>query len=151
MDNLSVEKTVSQNRFTGTRPKRYFSDALQQQVVKEIETGVYSKAEAARIYQVVPLTIYNWLHKHSLHFQKQIITVCELESESEKRKKLERQVGDFEKIIGQMSVENIFLKELLAVISERYEIDFKKNINTKSYSDLEHVKALIKELSKHKN
>jgi hypothetical protein len=74
--------------------------------------------------------------------------VTEHESESIKRKHLEQQVADLQQVIGQMTVETIFYKELLSVISERYEIDFKKNINMKSYNDLEQLKALVRELSK---
>lgn len=148
MATTTTEKAVSHNSSNIRREKRYFSEEAQRQVVKEIEDGIYNKREASRTYQVSEVTIYNWLHKHSINFQKQIITVCELESESKRSKQLALQLSEAEKILGQMTVENVFLKELLSVISEKYAIDFKKNINMKFYKDLEAIKELIKSISK---
>jgi transposase len=148
METTTTEKTMSQKSSNIRREKRYFSDEAQRKVVKEIEDGLYNKREASRIYQVSEVTIYKWMHKHSFNFHKQIVTVCELESESKRSKQLSVQLSEAEKILGQMTVENVFLKELLSVISEKYDIDFKKNINMKSYKDLETIKALIKSISK---
>jgi transposase-like protein len=158
MSKESRLKTVSQNAdptvsnlgtasSSGIRTRRYFSEDMRIRIVKEIEDGIYNKSEACRVYSVSSAALYKWLHKYSVRYQKQIVVVTEHESESVKRKKLEQQVTDLQQVIGQMTVESIFYKELLTVISERYDIDFKKNINTKSYNDLEHLKALIKELS----
>jgi transposase len=140
MTKETKEKTVSQNKGEGGRTYRYFSESARQQIVKEIEDGVYSKAESARLYKVHPSSIYNWLNKYSLTYQKQIRTVVETESDSVKRKKLELQVSDLQKLIGQQSVENYFYKSLVGFISERYDFDFKKNINTMSSAELEQIK-----------
>lgn len=140
MAKKKLEKSVSQNSDSEIRHKRYFSEDARRQVVKEIEDGVYSKSEASRIYKVSHASIYVWLHKYSLKFQKQMVTVVELESESSKRKKLEQQVDDLQKIVGLQTAENYFYQQLIDFISEHYEFDFKKNINTKSLEELELIK-----------
>jgi transposase-like protein len=140
MEQETKEKTVSHNNREEARSYRYFSESARQQIVKEIEDGLYSKAEAARVYKVHPSSIYNWLTKYSLSYQKQLRTVVETESDSVKRKKLESQVSDLQKIIGQQAVETYFYKELLEFVSTRYDFDFKKNINTMSLVELEQIK-----------
>jgi transposase len=140
MEKETREKTVSQNNGEEARTYRYFSESARQQIVKELEDGLYSKAEAARVYKVHPSSLYNWLNKYSLTYQKQIRTVVETDSDSVKRKKLEAQVSDLQKLIGQQTVENYFYKSLVAFISDRYDFDFKKNINTMSLAELEQIK-----------
>jgi transposase len=140
MEKETREKTVSQKEDTASREYRYFSEEARRQIVKEIEEGLYNKAEAARVYKVHPTSIYNWMNKYSLLYQKRMRTVVETESDSKKRKKLEEQVSDLQKLIGQQAVENYFYKELVTFLSERYSFDFKKNINTMSSAELEQLK-----------
>jgi transposase len=135
-----LEKTVSQDSAFQGRNKRYFSEELRRQIVKEIEDGVYGKSEAARVYEVSNVCIYKWLRKYSFKYQKGIVTVVELESESVKRKKLEQQQADSHKIIAAQAVELFFYKQLVEVISTHYDFDFKKNINSMSLDGLVHIK-----------
>lgn len=138
-----LEKTVSQNSVSQGREKRYFSEELRRHIIKEIEDGVYGKSEAARIYDVSNACIYKWLHKYSLKYQKGIVTVVELESEGLKRKKLEQQQADSHKIIAAQAVELFFYKELIEVISNHYDFDFKKNINSMSLDGLVQIKKQL--------
>lgn len=131
---------MSQNGSFDVRQTRYFSEDARRQIVKEIEDGVYSKSEASRVYKVSHASIYVWLHKYSLKFQKQMVMVVELDSESSKRKKLEQQVNDLQKLVGRQATENYFYQQLIDFISEHYEFDFKKNINMKSSDELELIK-----------
>jgi transposase-like protein len=138
-----LEKTVSQNNVLQSREKRYFSEDLRRHIVKEIEDGVYGPSEAARVYEVSSVSIYNWLRKYSLKYQKGIVTVVELESESVKRKKLEQQQSDSHKIIAAQTVELFFYKQLVEVISDHYDFDFKKNINSMSLDGLVQIKKQL--------
>jgi transposase len=148
MEQKELEKTVSHLDVFKGRDKRYFSEDLRRQIVKEVEDGVYNKSEAARVYGVSTVCIYNWLHKYSFKYQKGIVTVVELESESAKRKKLEQQQADAHKIIAAQTVELYFYKQLVEVISTHYDFDFKKNINSMSLDGLVHIKkALDKKVS----
>ena len=143
MTKKESEKTVSQNGVLKSRDRRYFSEDLRRQIVKEIEDGVYGKSEAARVYGVSNVCIYKWLHKYSFKYQKGIVTVVELESESVKRKKLEQQQADSHKIIAAQTVELYFYKQLVEVISEHYDFDFKKNINSMSLDGLVQIKKQL--------
>ena len=138
-----LEKTVSQNNVLQSREKRYFSEDLRRHIVKEIEDGVYGPSEAARVYEVSSVSIYNWLRKYSHKYQKGIVTVVELESESVKRKKLEQQQSDSHKIIAAQTVELFFYKQLVEVISDHYDFDFKKNINSMSLDGLVQIKKQL--------
>jgi transposase-like protein len=140
MAKKELEKSMSQNNGNRNRQSRYFSEDARRQIVKEIEDGLYSKSEASRVYNVSHASIYNWLHKYSLKFEKQMIMVVELESESVKRKKLEQQINDLQKLVGHQAAENYFYEQLIDFMSEHYEFDFKKNINTKSSDELELIK-----------
>jgi transposase-like protein len=140
MAKKEIEKSMSQNGSFDVRQTRYFSEDARRQIVKEIEDGVYSKSEASRVYKVSHASIYVWLHKYSLKFQKQMVMVVELDSESSKRKKLEQQVNDLQKLVGRQATENYFYQQLIDFISEHYEFDFKKNINMKSSDELELIK-----------
>jgi transposase len=139
----ALEKMVSQNSVLQSREKRYFSEDLRRQIVKEIEDGVYGKSEAARVYGVSNVCIYKWLYKYSFKYQKGIVTVVELESEGVKRKKLEQQQADSHKIIAAQTVELFFYKQLVEVISEHYDFDFKKNINSMSLDGLVQIKKQL--------
>jgi transposase-like protein len=141
MEQKALEKSVSQNGVFQGRDKRYFSEELRRHIVKEIEDGVYNKSEASRVYGVSNVCIYKWLHKYSLKYQKGIVTVVELESESVKRKKLEQQQADSHKIIAAQTVELFFYKQLVEVMSEHF--DFKKNINSMSLDGLTQIKKQL--------
>jgi transposase-like protein len=143
MANQKSKQSMSQDKVKAPREYRYFSEDVRRQIVKEIEDKVYSKAEAARVYKVSQTCIYKWITLYSLNYQKRIVVVAELESESVKRKKLEAQVKDLQTVVGQQTVENIFYKQLIEVISEHYDFDLKKNINMMSSDELERIKKLL--------
>jgi transposase len=143
MSKETLAKGLSQKGTSLNRSFRYFSEEARRQIVKEIEEGIYTKAESARVYKVAPASIYNWLDKYSLHYQKGMRTVVEIESESQKRKHLEQQVSDLQKVIGQQTLENFFYKQLLDVLHEHYDFDFKKNMSSMSSDSLEQIKKQL--------
>ena len=53
--------------------------------------------------------------------------MVELESESYKRKELEKQVATLERLVGQQQVELEFYKQLLQTVEDQYGLDAKKN------------------------
>ena len=133
-----VEKEVmSQEKVEAVRERRYFSETMRKFILKEIEEGIYSSAEASRVYKVSKVSLYKWRLRYSLNYQKGIVKVVELESESVKRKDLERQLSQVHRLTGEQAVELAFYKKLLELISNHYEFDFKKNINGKSLDGIE--------------
>jgi hypothetical protein len=53
--------------------------------------------------------------------------VVELESESYKRRELEKQVATLERLVGQQQVELEFYKQLFQTVEDQYGFDVKKN------------------------
>lgn len=129
------------------REKRYFSEDARKQVVSEIEKGVHTVSEASRVYQVSAKSIYKWLEKYSVHYQKSIIQVVELESEYHKRKALEEELKTYKMLLGSKQVEIEYLKAMIDAAEEEYRIDIKKNSDSlRSSSIIKTAKGLkIKE------
>jgi hypothetical protein len=74
-----------------------------------------------------------------LLYQKGIVKVIELESESVRRKALEKQLSETHKVAGEQAVELVFYKKLVTLISEHYDFDFKKNTSSMSLDGLEAI------------
>lgn len=140
MSKATEEKTVSQNKGTDAREKRYFSLEMRKHIVKEIEDKIYTVAQCARVYKVSEVSLYKWYRRYSLFYLKQITKVVELESESFKRKALEKQLAATQKLAGEQAVELAFLRKLIDIVQTTYDTDFKKNIKTMSFDGLEKIR-----------
>ena len=140
MSKATEEKTVSQNDAVEVREKRYFSEEMRKHIVKEIEDKIYTVAECTRVYKVSQVSVYRWQRKYSLFYIKQITKVVELESESFKRKALEKQLADTQKLAGEQAVELAFFRKLTDIIEATYGMDLKKNIKTMSFDGLEKIR-----------
>ena len=114
------------------RERRYFSEDFRRARVKEYDAGQTSVSEICRAYQVSSTAVYKWIHKYSAHYEKAIVKVTELKSETKKRLNLEKKVTELEQIIGQLHVQNQYYQKLLEMIQEHYNVDFEKNSDWKS-------------------
>ncbi len=108
------------------RERRYFSEEFRKLRVLEWDEGKISVSEISRLYEVSPAAVYKWLVKYSLRYTKQIVKVIELESESHKRKELEKQVLELQRLLGQKVADIEWYKALLEEVSEKYGIEIKK-------------------------
>ena len=137
-------KSVSQDIVPQVREKRYFSEELRKRIVQEIDDGVYGVSESARVYQVSDVSVYNWRRKYSLHYQKCIVKVVELESESVRRKSLEKELLATQQLVGKQAVELAFFHKLVDIIGEQYDFDFKKNISLMSLDGIKRIEPSVK-------
>jgi len=140
MSKVTEEKTVSQNEETKVREARYFSEAFHKKIVKDIEDKLTTVAGVCRDYEVSRTSVHKWIRLYSLNYQKQIVKVVELESESHKRKLLEKELAETQKVAGGQAVEIVFLNKLIEIIETTFDIDLKKNINSKSFAGLENIR-----------
>lgn len=131
---------MSQNEERTGREVRYFSEDFRKKIVKEIEDKLTTVAEVCRIYKVSRNAVHVWIRRYSLNYQKQIVKVVELESESEKRKQLEKKLSDAEKVAGAQAIELAFYDKLFDILEKTYGMDFKKNIKMKSLDGLEKIR-----------
>ena len=90
--------------------KRYTKD-FKQKVLREIEQGL-SPAEAARRFCLSRQLIYEWQqHQRDGTLQ---------DPELQRKARQERQIVDLERMVGQLTMENEFLKKTLELLETRY-------------------------------
>lgn len=90
--------------------KRYTKE-FKQKVLREASQGTHV-AEVARRFAVSRQLIYEWQQKQcdgTLH-----------DSEGQKRAQLQRQVETLERKVGQLTIENDFLKKVLESLEMRF-------------------------------
>ncbi|MEY4925636.1 MAG: hypothetical protein RI894_72 [Bacteroidota bacterium] len=75
-------------------------------------------------------SVYRWLELYSPKYQKAVIQVTELASESERSKRFEAENKKLLGIIGAQQVEVMYWKTLVDVAEAYYNIDIKKNCLT---------------------
>lgn len=127
MKNEQSDKT--KNLQTPQRERRYFSETARRSIVSEIEQGL-SKSEASRRYGVSESSIYVWITKYSLRYQKTILTVAEHESESLRLKRVEAELKEIYECLGRERAKNMYLEELIDTAQEALGMDLKKNFGT---------------------
>ena len=125
-----MKKNKSSRRFK--RERRFFSEDFRRARVKEIEEGQASVSEISRLYQVSSPSVYRWIKKYSVHYQKSIVKIVEEKSETKKRIALEQQVKNLHQVIGQQHLKIEYYKKLMDLIEEHYNIDIEKNFDWKS-------------------
>jgi transposase len=98
----SVKTTMSYKRYT---------KEFKQKVLREAEQGA-SVAEVARRFAVSRQLIYEWQQKQrdgTLH-----------DSEGQKQAQLQREVDGLQRKVGQLTMENEFLKKVLESLETRF-------------------------------
>jgi transposase len=121
-------KEVSQEK---SKAIRIFSEEFKKRKVRELIEKQITVTDLSRLYGVTRTAVYKWLAKYSQHHEKKVKLVVEMESESHKTMRLQQQVAELERIIGQKQVEIDFLNKMLEISSEEMGFDIKKNFNAK--------------------
>ena len=106
--------------------KRY-SNAFQQKVVSEIESGELSIGDARRLYDITGnMTIQNWISKlGKTHLLNKVVRI-EMKGEKDRVKELEKKVRQLESALADEHIKNIVLESLVDIAREKYGIDLKK-------------------------
>ena len=79
------------------KQRRIFSESFKRKLVSEIENCDLSVKEVSRIYKVSTVSVYRWLSKYSVIYQRKGVIVLEEKSEGKKRKLLEEQVKELQR------------------------------------------------------
>ncbi|MEM6699351.1 MAG: transposase [Bacteroidota bacterium] len=116
------------------RTQRVFSDTFKRQRVKEIDEGLLSVTQQAKLYGVSTVSIYRWLHKYSPNHQKGIKQVVQMESEAHKTKVLLKRLAELERIVGQKQIRLDYYEKLIEISSAELKVDIKKNFDTKYWN-----------------
>ena len=129
---MSKEGKSKSGQKNKIRPHRIFSDTFKRQRVKEIDEGLVSVTEQAKLYSVSKVSIYRWLYKYSPNHHKGVTQVVQMASEGHKTKALLKRVAELERKVGQKQLELDYLEKLVEISSKELKIDLKKSFGTKS-------------------
>ena len=113
------------------RRPRIFSEEFKKSKVKELVAKQVTVIQLCRLYGVTRAAVYKWLYKYSADHQRSTTLVVQMESESYKTQRLQQQVAELERCIGQKQLEIDFLNKLFEIASEEIGYDLKKNISHK--------------------
>lgn len=124
---MKSKKNVTSDGSEHTRgPRRFFSESARRAIVVEIEQGM-SKAEASRRYGVSEASLYKWLEKYSVHYKKSLTTVVEHASDSDKVKRLEKELQSAYASLGRKDIELVYLESVLSQAGSHFGVDLKKS------------------------
>jgi transposase len=113
------------------RARRCFSEEFKKSKVKELVDKQVTVVQLSRLYGLTRAAVYKWLYQYSPHHHQKTTLVVQMESESYKTQRLQQQVAELERTIGQKQLEIDFLNKLLELASEEIGYDVKKNISLK--------------------
>ncbi len=108
--------------------QKYYSYAVKQKIVKEVESGKYTKAEAAKLYGVSTTSISNWMKRISSSEQKDVVVKDTLSIKVDRIKELEEDKRALEVALGQAYLRVMNLESIIEVIEKEYGIDAKKKV-----------------------
>jgi len=104
-----------------------YSLAFRQKLVSEIEEGKFKIYEAARIYDLSPQSIYNWLRQLGKnHLIKKVVRV-EMKGEADRMRQLEKEKQQLESALAQAHLKIMALESLVEVAGDHYGVNLKKN------------------------
>lgn len=112
-----------------TTQRKVFEESLRRCVVKEIESGEVSLADAARRYGVTKTSLHLWLQEYGQFRPKREVVEVVMKSEEEK-------IRELEKALSEAHLKIRAYEELLKIAEKAYGGDVKKNTGTKSSGPL---------------
>ena len=108
------------------RTTRKFAEEFKLQRVREYEKGEFTVLLLAKMYDIGPQIIYNWIYKYSTYNKKNIVVVESKNSSSEKLKQQANLIKELEQLIGQKQIQIDYLEKMIEIASEELDYDIKK-------------------------
>jgi transposase-like protein len=112
------------------RSRRQFSEEFKKARIKEYEKGEFSVQELSKLFDIQGTVIYRWIHKYSTYNKKRAIIVEMKSSGKQKLKDYEKRIAELERALGQKQLSIDFLKKMIELAEEEYQIEIKKNSDT---------------------
>ena len=85
--------------------RRRFGAGFKRQVVEELLAGTASLAQLSRRYELCPSVIRNWKEHYAQGQLAEPEQICQGQ---------EQRIGELERLVGQLTLENAFLKKAVA-------------------------------------
>lgn len=114
------------------RRTRRYGASFKRNLVKQYTSGQHTVSELMKLYGVSDNSIYKWIHQYSPFNQEGIIVIEQAESSSEKLKAYEARIKALEQSLGKKQMMIEYYEKLIEMAESHYEIDIKKNSDTKS-------------------
>ncbi len=129
---MKVKKQIPQSKLSyPQRIQQVFSTELKVKKVKEIEMGLIRVSELSRSLGVSQTSIYRWIRKYSLTYEKRTQVIVESKSETKKIKYLEEQLREAHRMLGEKQIQLEFTEKMLELASKELGVDLKKKYITK--------------------
>lgn len=107
--------------------RKIYSEEFRKSRVKEYESGEFTIFEISQMFNISTGAIYKWIYKYSTYNKKSLKVVEMKDSGKQKVLDLQKRNGELERIVGQKQLKIDYLEEMLALVSEEYGIEVKKN------------------------
>ncbi|MEM6724850.1 MAG: helix-turn-helix domain-containing protein [Bacteroidota bacterium] len=117
---------VIQNKYN-----RNFSEAFKRTRVAAIVDKQISISQTVKVYGVSRSSVYNWIYRYS-GLDRGVKQVVQMESEAQKTLRLQKQVAELERIIGQKQLALDIANKTIELASEELGYDLKKKYASKS-------------------
>lgn len=125
---MSTSSRKSQKSATfKIRQRRVFSDDFKREKVEQITSGQYTIAAFCKLWELNPVTVYDWIYKFSPHHKRGTTMVIQKDSETVKTQQLQQRVAELERCLGQKQMALDYLEKLIELASAEMNIDIKKN------------------------
>jgi transposase len=108
------------------RQQRIFSTLLKKEIIREIEKGKLSVAQACREYSLSRRSIYKWIEKYSHNLQRGTVLVMQKKSEASGKDELLARIKELEAALGRKQLEIEVKDKIIEIASELYGEDIKK-------------------------
>ncbi|MEE8437614.1 MAG: transposase [Candidatus Neomarinimicrobiota bacterium] len=110
-----------------------YSSAFKCQVVKQIEGGKFTVAEARRVYDITgAATIQSWLKAYGKEHLLPHRVIVKMKNESDKVKQLEKEKQALESALAQSQLKVLAMESMIEVAESHYRIKIKKNYGSKA-------------------
>lgn len=134
------------NKLLSIRNKpQYYSDEFKWQVVQEVLSGKYTKAEAQRVYRLRgKCAILNWMRKFNLvpsynSPNNIFITESPMAKKEEDRAK-DQKIRELEKALELERNKSRLFEIIIEIAEDKYGLEIRKKSEAKQYRDLNQKK-----------
>lgn len=117
------------------RVNRY-SEVFKRQVVKDVESGLFSVLEAMTVYSLpTSMTIYRWIRQYG--YNERIGKVVHVTTNEEEMEvlTLRKEIAVLKQALEDSQIKNIVLETMIEVGKDQYGIDLKKKDWLQALSD----------------
>lgn len=138
-------KEIRNKDLVELKKPKYYSDEFKWQVVQEVLSGKYSKAEAQRVYGLGgKCAILNWMRKFNLvpsynSPSRIFIQESPMPNKEEDRAK-EQKIRELEKALELERNKSRLFEIIIEIAEDKYGLEIRKKLEAKQYSSLNQKK-----------